>query len=608
MKEKKLSIRDVISIEAFMFRLMYKTNILQSCIIIVLNAISKAVPLVNAYLWNLVITQFTISYTQRSASASLWLLLCTYLGIQLIASILAKIQGFISANLNEKINYSIDLHLMQKIVSMDVGYFDNPQNHDLINAVQQYKGYAIGSASSAVEMILLLASTISGAVMFLSSNVVFGLLFILTYIPGAFVSYRNQQQMNQFSIYSIPETRKKDYYRSILTDGYFAKDLRLYNLAEHIKRQFNQTWNIIRKERNKIFMKGTSSLFFSSLLSLIGIIAITIISVRSVVLGTMALGSLAMYIQLSSTVGSDVQYIIANGFFQYNIMLPQAQKFIQFLKYENKIKDSGTDVVPNMPCIEFRNVFFRYPGNQEYTLNNLCFKIESGKKVALIGVNGAGKSTIVKLLLRFYEPESGQILINNKDIRSFPIDEYRKLFSVCFQEFTNYALTMRENIAISDIDRIDDIFAVSNAAAASGADKIYADFSDGLDSDLTRSFNDNGHELSGGQWQKVAIARAFFRDSDIIILDEPSSALDPEAEEYIFSSFKTLCKEKGGILISHRLSTITMVDEILLLDNGTIIETGTHEDLIKLNGKYAEMYFLQAQKYTSSNTSGGNGS
>ena len=605
MKEKKLNIREIISIEAFMLRLMYRTNFMQSCVISVLSAISKAVPLVNAYLWNLIITQFTIAYIQRSSSTYLWLLLFVYLGIQLLASILAKIQGFLSSDINAKINCTLDMNLMQKIASMDAEYFADPQNNDLIKAVQQYKRYAIGSASSAVEMTLLLISTISGTIMFLSSNIVFGVLFILTYIPGAIVSYRNQQQMDQFSIHSIPETRKKDYYRSILTDGYYAKDLRLYNLAEYIKRQFNQTWNIIRKERNKIFMKGTCSLFFSSLLSILGIIAIIIISVRSVVLGSMALGSLAMYIQLSNTVGSNVQSVIANGFFQYKIMLPQAWKFIQFLNNENIINDNGTDTVPRMPCIEFQNVFFRYPGNQEYTLNNLCFKIESGKKVALIGVNGAGKSTLVKLLLRFYEPESGHILLNGKDIKSFPIDEYRRLFSVCFQEFNNYALTIRENIAISDIDRIDDMSAVSYAAALSGADKVYADFSEGLDSDLTRNFNDNGYELSGGQWQKVAIARAFFRNSDIIILDEPSSALDPEAEEYIFSSFKTLCREKGGILISHRLSPITMVDDIILVDNGTVIETGTHAELITANGKYAEMYFLQAQKYTSSNSKRG---
>lgn len=316
-------------------------------------------------------------------------------------------------------------------------------------------------------------------------------------------------------------------------------------------------------------------------------------------LGTMALGSFAMYIQLSNTVGSNVQTLIQSGLWQSKIMLPKAHKFIQFLHEGTQIADTGTEPVPRFPSIEFQNVSFRYPGSQEYALKNLSFQVEGGKKIALVGVNGAGKSTMVKLLLRFYEPESGCIRINGKDIRMFPLDEYRRLFSVCFQEVNKYAMTMRENIAISDIDRIDDTSAIADAAKASGADKIYADFSDGLDSDLTRSFNDKGYELSGGQWQKVAIARAFHRKSDIIILDEPSSALDPEAEEALFTSFKTLCKEKGGILISHRLSAITMVDEILLMDDGVVVESGTHEELMKAKGKYAEMYALQAEKYTS---------
>lgn len=253
--------------------------------------------------------------------------------------------------------------------------------------------------------------------------------------------------------------------------------------------------------------------------------------------------------------------------------------------------------MPRYPEIEFRNVYFKYPGNDEYTLNDLSFKIGSGKKIALIGVNGAGKTTVIKLLLRFYEPESGEILLDKKNIRSYPLGEVHKLFGVCFQDINRYSLTLRENIAISDIDRKDDIGSVKAAAMASGADKIIDELNEGLETDMTRQFNDKGAELSGGQWQKVALARAFFRQSQFIILDEPSSALDPEAEDYIFSSFKQLCQDKGGILVSHRLSSIMMVDEIVLLDNGVAIESGTHEELMSQNGKYAEMYRIQAEKY-----------
>lgn len=283
---------------------------------------------------------------------------------------------------------------------------------------------------------------------------------------------------------------------------------------------------------------------------------------------------------------------------QIEINVPRIINYISFQKYENIIKNDGTQSIPDRPDIEFRNVSFKYPGNETYTIKNLSFKICGGKKIALIGVNGAGKTTVVKLLLRFYEPESGNIIIGGKDICEYSFEELYHMFGICFQDVQRYSLSLRENIAISDISRLSNDFDIISAASASGADTIYNMLSERLDSQMTRRFDNNGAELSGGQWQKIALARAFFRNAQFIVLDEPSSALDPEAEDYVFSSFGRLCKDKGGILISHRLSSIMMVDEILLLDGGVLIESGTHDELMQKNGKYAEMYKLQAQKYT----------
>ena len=433
--------------------------------------------------------------------------------------------------------------------------------------------------------------------MFLSYDWLVGIIFMATYIPGAIVSYKHKRKVDEWSISNIPETRKKDYYKSLLTRSYAAKDLRLYNLADHFKKKYNELWSKIRNERSKLFVRGSVASFMASLLTYSGIVVIIVLSVRSLLLGGMAIGTFALYIGLAQTSGESFSSIIDALACQIEIDVPRVIQYINFLNYENTIKDEGTNPVPQYPEIEFRNIYFKYPGNDEYTLNNLSFKIESGKKIALIGVNGAGKTTVIKLLLRFYEPESGEILLDKKNIRSYPLGGVHKLFGVCFQDINRYSLTLRENIAISDIDRKDDIGSVKAAAMASGADKIIDELNEGLETDMTRQFNDKGAELSGGQWQKVALARAFFRQSQFIILDEPSSALDPEAEDYIFSSFKQLCQDKGGILVSHRLSSIMMVDEIVLLDNGVAIESGTHEELMSQNGKYAEMYRIQAEKY-----------
>ena len=247
--------------------------------------------------------------------------------------------------------------------------------------------------------------------------------------------------------------------------------------------------------------------------------------------------------------------------------------------------------------IEFKNVTFRYPNTDAIVLDNLSFRIDAAEKAAIVGINGAGKSTIVKLLLRLYEPDSGEILIDGKNIKTYPLDAYRQKFSACFQDVSHYALTYAENIALSDIERISDADAIIDAAKESGLGDIHTSFPEGLSNPMTRSFSDIGVELSGGQWQKVGIARAFFRNALFIVLDEPSSALDPKAESQIFNSFAKLCGNKSGILISHRLSSIMLVDKILFLENGRIKESGTHSELMRRNGTYAAMYNLQAEKY-----------
>lgn len=217
--------------------------------------------------------------------------------------------------------------------------------------------------------------------------------------------------------------------------------------------------------------------------------------------------------------------------------------------------------------------------------------------MALIGVNGAGKTTIVRLLLRFYEPQSGQILLNGTDIREYTMASLWSVFGVCFQSVEHYAMKLRENVTISDIEREYDIEALNTSAHLSGLDRVIEDWKDGWDTLMTRKFSDDGKELSGGQWQKVGLSRAFFGNADIVILDEPSSALDAEAEDVIFSSFATLCRDKGGILISHRLSSVMMVDKILYINGGRLTEYGTHSELMKKNGEYAKLYRLQAEKY-----------
>ncbi|MCD8380074.1 MAG: ATP-binding cassette domain-containing protein, partial [Lachnospiraceae bacterium] len=243
------------------------------------------------------------------------------------------------------------------------------------------------------------------------------------------------------------------------------------------------------------------------------------------------------------------------------------------------------------------DVSFHYPGAKTDVLSHCSFTIHRGETVGLVGLNGAGKSTVLKLMCRFYDPTGGRILIDGKDAREYDIVKLRELFGVLFQDYVNYSFTLRENVAMSDLSRIDDTTAVIEACQKSRAYDFISGWKKGIDENMTRRFDPEGKELSGGQWQRVALARAFFRDAPVVFLDEPSASLDPVAEEEIFQEFARLSGGKSAVLISHRLSSITLADRVLVLEDGQIVEEGSHDELIKKGGRYAYLFGLQAGKY-----------
>lgn len=594
----KDTMKQTIKTECFLVRLLFKTDTCRATLYWCLTGVKYAIPLLGVWIWKLILDELTLIYQTHAISHVVGIYLSIYLVLQVVASVITHLNSVIYEKIERKATYHMDMAIMRKMTEIDTAFFDDPSNATKLKAANTSESYITGNMCWAVDTIIRLITFVSGMIVFLSYNPLLGFMYMATYIPGAIISYKHKAKVDQWSIDNIPETRKKNYYKTLLTSPFAAKDLRLYNLADDFKGKYNSLWSKIRNERAKLFVKGSVASFLASLLTYSGIIAMIILSVSSVLYGTMAIGTLAMYIGLAQTNGENFAAIIEDLACQIEIDVPHVIQYMDFLKYENTIRDDGRERIPMFPDIEFRNVCFQYPGNEDCTIKNLNLKIKGGNKIALIGVNGAGKTTIIKLLLRFYEPQSGEMLLGGKSIKCYPLEELHNMFGVCFQDVNHYSLSLRENIAISDIRRKSDDEAVYLAAQASGADRIIETLENGLDTDMTRKFNDKGAELSGGQWQKVALARAFFRDSQFVILDEPSSALDPEAEDYIFSSFKRLCKNKGGILVSHRLSSIMMVDEIFLLDDGAVIESGTHAELMKQDGKYAQMYRMQAEKYT----------
>ena len=246
----------------------------------------------------------------------------------------------------------------------------------------------------------------------------------------------------------------------------------------------------------------------------------------------------------------------------------------------------------------FDNVYFKYPHTENYVLSGVSFTLNRGDRLSIVGINGSGKSTIIKLMLGLYEIKSGQILLNGYPMSDYDIRDVRKLFSALFQSFVQYPLTLRENIALSDLAHVQDDAAIEGVLTQSGVyDEIQPKLQNGIDSFMTRKFDDKGTELSKGQWQKIALSRAYFKDAAIIIFDEPSAALDAEAEDRIFQNFESMSDGKTGIMISHRISSARVSNKIIVLDGGRITECGRHDELVAAGGLYAKLYNLQREKY-----------
>ena len=339
-----------------------------------------------------------------------------------------------------------------------------------------------------------------------------------------------------------------------------------FRKAEYIK---NAAFNI---ENKKVDLKYLSIFFPIQFISKMGVMIFSVFVIFQAMDGKITIGDISLYIGAAGTVSSSIITLLSNVALWLTAIVDRMKFLFDFLSLYSPEDNEGIRFINSFDSLEFRDVYFKYPTSEQYVLQGVSFRLEKGDKLSIVGVNGAGKSTIIKIMLGFYQIQSGEILINGYPLTDYSMKEIRKIFTVLFQNYVKYPLTLRENIALSYIEDKDDDKKIIKAMKQSGFYNDSKSFKCGLDTYMSRRFDDEGIEVSEGQWQKVAMARAYFKNADIIIFDEPSSALDAEAEDRMFQNFSNISKNKTGIMISHRISSSKLSNKIIVLDGGKLLK------------------------------------
>ena len=563
-------------------------------------------PLISLYLIKLIIDSVTgLDFSRDSGifdpAFSKPLL---YIGLACGVGLLTAFFNFLTDYIKKAQSLIVADHMFsvlhEKAVAADLAHYESPEYRDTLFRAQREGPYRPTSIVNG-----LFSASQSGA----SFAAVFGLLFLFNpvlsivmvaaAIPGIFLRLRYSEKIYTWQEKRTEDERRAYYFHWMLTSDSHAKEFRLFNLGKHFIDQFKAIRELLKTEKLYFEKRRALGDFIAQSSSTLAVFGSFVYIALRTAQGVISLGDMVMYFQAFQKGLGFLKTLLESGAQMYEDNL-----FLSHLYDLIKIKPQISE--PKIPCpvpekisigIEFKNVKFFYQNNEKNVLNCVNFSIKPGEIIALVGENGSGKSTIVKLLTRLYDPQDGNILLDGQNIKNFRIHEFRKKISVVFQDHIRYHLSAKENIYLGDVDEKDNMERIKQAAGQTDADQKIESFPLGYDTILGRWFK-GGEELSIGQWQMVAISRAFFRNAELVVLDEPSSALDPKAETAIFSKLKKLMEGRSALIISHRYSTVRMADKILVLDKGRIIEQGSHEELIKANGKYSKLYKAQANGYT----------
>lgn len=531
-------------------------------------------------------------------------MLLIYLFIYRVLKRLALTAGTAVDSLSgELVIKQIKLRIMNKSHELDLQYFDLPEFYEKLENANREAGIrpiqvitkTFTAASTLIELISYIAVMATAPGLGLAAFIIMAVS-----LPSAIISFIYRKRNFNYKRRRSKDRREMNYYSDVLVNKDIVKEVRIFGLTDFFADKFKKVFGEYFKGLRALILSESLWQIALGIVSVIvnlffcGIVALRVLS------GEIMLGDYTLYTGAIMSIATCIATLISTsaGVYEGTLFIDNLMYFMNKSPGIVPTVTPGAKVKRNAPhTIEFKNVSFHYPGSERCVLQNVNITFSPGQTTVLVGLNGAGKTTLIKLLTRLYDPTDGVILLDGRDIREYDLESLYGMFGIIFQDFGRYAVTVGENISFGDLSLTPSHDSLMEAARQSNADGFIEKLPQGIDTPLTRQFERTGSELSGGQWQKLAIARAFYSRSDILVLDEPTASLDPLAEQEIFNEFDRLRSGKMSIFVSHRLSSATTAGQIIVLEGGRVVEKGTHKELMKQKGKYYNLFSVQAKRY-----------
>lgn len=552
-----------------------------------------------SWIWKSIIDciAILISSAEKTQIQSLFFWIIIYFVIQIISSIVARLNEYTQTIYSEYVDLSIKKKILKILTRLQLKDFDDYHIHNSIaKASQESTSRSMGLLRTILQSIQYGTSILGSIFLLINFKAAIILLIFLSAIPSFFVNLKISDKL--FDIYNsrLEKIRNAKAIQNLMTHGNNMKEIKVYRVSKYLKDKILNIYKDCleqdKKIRGKIFLINFSTDLYQNVFTVVVKCLIILISIKQ----GRSIGDITMYINSIDNLKLSTLNIMSllSNVYENTLYLKSVLKLEEFVNMSKYCKKNQP--ITSLKKIKFINVSFKYPGSSNYALKNINLELEENKNYALVGLNGSGKTTFIKLLLGLYTPTQGKILINEINLQDLDLETYYRYVSAVFQDFVKYPFDIETNIAVGDIEIADETDTIVKAAKFSGIDEYIQKLPDKYKSVLGREWNESV-DLSEGQWQKIAIARAFMKKSDLVILDEPTAALDAMAEYEIFSKFNLLSKGKICIYVTHRLSNIISSDTVFVFKDGRIVESGSHDNLLMQNGLYKTMYNLQSSAY-----------